>query len=76
MNGQPELKAEARRWVEKADHDLPNAEYVLSLVDDCPTYTVCFHCQQCAEKYLKALLISRGVDFPRTHDLVLLHNLV
>jgi HEPN domain-containing protein len=27
----------------------------------------CFHTQQCAEKALKALLIARGIDFPRTH---------
>ena len=36
---------------------------------DCPTDTVCFHAQQCAEKYVKALLVWRGVDFPKTHDL-------
>lgn len=43
---------------------------------DCPTDTVCFHCQQCAEKYLKALLVSRGIAFPKTHDLVVLVNLL
>jgi HEPN domain-containing protein len=75
MNEQLEITAEIRRWVEKAENDLRNAEYVLTLKEDCPTDTVCFHCQQCAEKYLKALLIFRGVDFPKTHDLVLLFNL-
>jgi HEPN domain-containing protein len=30
---------------------------------------VCFHCQQAAEKYLKALLQEVGVVAPRTHDL-------
>jgi HEPN domain-containing protein len=30
---------------------------------------VCFHCQQAAEKYLKALLQERGAVVPRTHDL-------
>jgi HEPN domain-containing protein len=35
----------------------------------------CFHAQQCAEKYMKALLISKGADFPKTHDLLLLNNL-
>ena len=30
---------------------------------------VCFHCQQCAEKYLKALLEELGQPVPRTHDL-------
>jgi HEPN domain-containing protein len=75
MNGPPEVLAELRRWVEKAEHDLLNAEYVLGISENCPTDTVCFHCQQCAEKYLKALLIFRGTAFPRTHDLVVLLNL-
>ncbi|MCE9531588.1 MAG: HEPN domain-containing protein [Planctomycetes bacterium] len=26
---------------------------------------VCFHCQQCAEKYLKALLEELGSNIPR-----------
>jgi HEPN domain-containing protein len=30
--------------------------------------TVAFHAQQCAEKYLKALLSFRGIDFPKIHD--------
>jgi HEPN domain-containing protein len=29
----------------------------------------CFHCQQCAEKYLKALLEELGRVVPRTHNL-------
>jgi len=75
MNEPPELCEEVRRWVEKAEHDLQNAEYVLGLKEECPTDTVCFHCQQCAEKYLEALLIFNTIEFPRTHDLVLLFNL-
>src|SRR6266496_4717720 len=34
-----------------------------------------FHAQQCTEKYMKALLLSRSADFPKTHDLLLLNNL-
>jgi HEPN domain-containing protein len=30
---------------------------------------VCFHCQQCAEKYLKAFLVRHEVAFPKIHDL-------
>jgi HEPN domain-containing protein len=30
---------------------------------------VCFHCQQSAEKFLKALLSHLGQDIPRTHHL-------
>jgi HEPN domain-containing protein len=39
------------------------------------TYGATFHAQQCAEKYLKAVLVSRHQAFPRTHDVVALHNL-
>lgn len=28
-----------------------------------------YHCQQAAEKMLKAWLTHRGVGFPKTHDL-------
>jgi HEPN domain-containing protein len=56
-------------WVTKAENDLLNAAHTLTLGARCPTDTVCFHAQQCAEKYLKAALVFRGVDFPKTHDL-------
>ena len=35
-----------------------------------------FHCQQAAEKLLKALLSQAGIDFPRTHNLRLLMDLL
>jgi HEPN domain-containing protein len=37
---------------------------------------VCFHCQQCAEKYLKALLQEFGLAIPRVHNLDDLLNLL
>ncbi|RLT39000.1 MAG: HEPN domain-containing protein [Chloroflexi bacterium] len=39
------------------------------------TASACFHAQQCAEKYLKAILVAQGHLFPRTHDLLALHTL-
>lgn len=47
----------------------------MTLTEDCPTDTACLHCHQCAEKYLKALLVAHGIAFPRTHDLFVLFNL-
>lgn len=58
-----------REWVIKAENDLKNASNTLKMRIDCPTDTVCFHAQQCAEKYLKALLTWKGTPFTRTHDL-------
>jgi len=37
---------------------------------------LCFHAQQATEKSIKAVLIHRGVRFPRTHDIQLLVSLV
>ena len=61
----------ARKWVMKARHDMLNVENNLK-ADVIPYDTVCFHCQQAAEKLLKAYLIGIGVAPPFTHDLLLL----
>lgn len=37
---------------------------------------VCFHAEQCAEKYLKARLAEAENPFPKTHDLGALLDLV
>jgi HEPN domain-containing protein len=37
---------------------------------------VCFHCQQAAEKYLKALLQETGLPVPKTHNLLALQHLL
>jgi HEPN domain-containing protein len=76
MSVLPEIVEEVRRWIEKAENDFRNAEYVMRMERDCPYDTVCYHCQQCVEKYLKALLIYRSVDFPRTHDIIVLFNML
>ena len=47
MNMRPEVIHVVRQWVQKAEHDLKNAEHTLTLEDDCPFDTVCFHAQQC-----------------------------
>lgn len=43
-----------------------------TLGKDCPTDTVCFHAQQCVEKYIKAVLVLHATPFPKTHDLSML----
>ena len=63
-------------WVDKAEGDLRTAKREI-LVTDAPNYdAVCFHAQQCAEKYLKAWLVDAAISFPRTHDLGALLNLL
>jgi HEPN domain-containing protein/predicted nucleotidyltransferase len=71
-----QLVTAIREWLEKADNDLKNAVHTLTLGKDCPTGTVCFHAQQCIEKYLKALLVFQAIPFGKTHDLDVLMTLL
>jgi HEPN domain-containing protein len=54
-------------WLRKADSDLANAD--LCLAAEKSLDTACFHCQQAAEKSLKAYLIAKKAEFPFIHDL-------
>lgn len=76
MSEPRESRRRVAQWVEKAEHDLRTAEHTLTLKEDCPFDTVCFHAQQCVEKYLKGFLAFKSIDFPNTHDLVILLRLV
>ena len=59
----------AKEWVEKAEADLATASRELAAAEY-PNYdAVCFHAQQCAEKYLKGVLEQNHVHVPKTHDL-------
>ena len=52
-----------REWIEKADNDLKNATHTLTLGAEGPTDTICFHSQQCVEKYLKRFLsLSKSIS--------------
>jgi len=57
-----------RAWLEKASHDLESAR-LLPTPQPPILDTACFHCQQAAEKLIKALLIWHECEPPRTHSL-------
>lgn len=59
----------AREWIIKAENDLKTATHTLKIGKGCHSDTVCFHAQQCVEKYLKAFLVIKNIDFPKTHDI-------
>ncbi len=61
-------------WVARAEEDFVLARTAVKRKIPL-AYGACFHAQQCAKKYIKALLISKGADFPKTHDLLMLNNL-
>jgi HEPN domain-containing protein len=62
------MKKVTAEWVRKAEEDYQVA--VQTHQGPKPFHnTVCFHCQQAAEKYLKAILEENGWTVPKTHDL-------
>lgn len=62
-------------WLRHARSDLALASAV-GPVGDILAETLCFHAQQAAEKALKAVLVHVGIEFPRTHSLRLLVDLL
>lgn len=57
----------SRGWLLKAESDLLAAEKLVTVGG--PYDMACFHSQQAAEKYLKALLAFADQPIPRTHNL-------
>jgi len=67
----PEAESLLREWIEKADADLEVARRMAAEAANRFRIReiVGFHCQQAAEKYLKALLTRCQIEFPKTHDI-------
>ncbi len=60
-----------RNWILKAESDLKIGCHGLTM-EKPATDAICFHAQQCTEKYLKAFLIFHGKEIKKTHDIALL----
>lgn len=57
-------------WILKAGNDLKSAFIILeSDNNEKPFDSICFHCQQAVEKYLKAYLVYLDVMFTKTHNI-------
>ena len=68
------MKPITKEWIEKAEGD-----WIMMMREQrarkTPIYDgICFHAQQCAEKYLKARLQEAGIHFAKTHNLLNLLN--
>src|SRR5262245_19763744 len=62
------MKKATREWVRKAEADYRGAQKLARSRE--PLHDlVAFHCQQSAEKYLKALLEEGSQHIPKTHAL-------
>ena len=70
------MKKLTAQWVRKAESDHAVAKQIARGSE--PHHNeVCFHAQQCSEKYLKAALVELSQPVPRTHILEdLVHDLL
>src|SRR5215471_11708461 len=62
-------------WLQKAENDISSALHLAENMHPAPAEIICFHCQQAAEKYLKAFLVYNDQEPPKTHDLIELTKL-
>lgn len=67
------IKPEVQEWIHSADRDRDSV-FILLDSSRVPFEIVAFHCQQCAEKYLKAMYIHSNRKMPFIHDLLKLNR--
>ena len=75
MNDPDPVVHEALRWLRFSEEDLNVASRLMTGIPTAPRHA-CWLSQQAAEKALKAALVLEEVEFPFTHDLDALRNLL
>ena len=75
MNDPDPAVSEALRWLRFSEEDIEVALRLLTGSPSAPRHA-CWLSQQAAEKALKAALVLEGVEFPFSHDLDALRNLL
>ena len=65
-------ESDVKEWVCYADMDVLSANHLNEIQYRKPREIICYHCQQAAEKMLKALILAYDGDLQKTHDLGLL----
>ena len=66
------VNSEISEWIRLADMDLATAHHMFDTYHPKPLEIVCFHSQQAAEKILKCYLVSKGIEYPKIHDMQVL----
>ena len=58
------------QWLKIANMDLESAKILMKNMYPAPFEIICYHCQQAAEKFLKTISISLGMEVVKTHDIL------
>ena len=69
------MSALTLEWVAKSESDFHLAVIAAQTAEPPEPEGICFHAQQCVEKYAKAFLVERGVGFERSHSMPYLQTL-
>lgn len=64
----------ANEWFKIAEIDFETAKFLQNM-KPMPLEIICYHSQQCVEKYLKGFIALNGGQKTKTHDLVLLNKI-
>jgi len=70
------MRPTTQEWIAKAEGDFAMLEREFRARKNRCLDGICFHAQQCAEKYLKARLNEADLPFSKTHDLPALLDVV
>lgn len=65
-----------REWLDFAETDFGVAKHLFETYYPKPLEIICYHCQQAAEKAIKAVVVANGAQggMPKLHDLSFLLN--
>jgi HEPN domain-containing protein len=67
-NRDPRVLTLCADWLKRANEDFGLARHLLD-EESVYLHAIAFHSQQAAGKYLKALLVFHQQEFPKTHDI-------
>lgn len=70
------MQPEVKEWLDFAKMDLSSAQHLYKTFYPRPLQIICYHCQQAAEKALKAVIVAKGKPggMPKMQDLEFLLN--
>ena len=68
------MKVGTKSWIAFAHRDLEAAKILLN--NEYVSNVVLFHCQQCVEKCLKAILEEHQIQIPKIHSVVRLYGII
>ena len=70
------MTRETKLWLDMAEEDYGVARHLMDNYHPLPLEIICYHCQQAAEKAVKALIVENGAEggMPKLHDISFLLN--